>query len=302
MIQIGILPSNTRYELFFENSSVPVSLQDVSGKVAYASKTYAEEGLGENGRRMEKQIGGGKVVYHENLSTIRKLDQEIQKVTEKLEEENDLIRRENEIRSERISYETKNRLYDKLAIAVRDKAFLMDELLTRIVTEAKDVEGLDKEKLARAMILGAYVKRRGNLMLIAEESKQISVKELGNAIRESLEYFGLTGATWDYEEKGERLLSEEVILLTQDLFESILETKEQMESLLVLMDAREGFLFRMVFDGEEPPIDEHWRESELANAGLKLNVKSLDDVWRVNLFLEEDTKSDGAHPGKEGEA
>lgn len=214
MIQLGIMPSNTRYELFFENSPVSASIRDEGGIEVYASQNMiSEDDERRNSeekpwrkkdalRRNEKEIHGGKIVWYEDLTVIRTLDEEIRKVTEELEEENELIRQENEIRSERIRYETQNHLYDKIANAVKEKALAIDAILTELVNEnAKNpakagAEGLTetvKLRLVRAMVLGAYVKRMGNMMLITEESEKISTRELGSAIRESLEYFGLMG-------------------------------------------------------------------------------------------------------------
>ncbi len=321
MIQLGILPSNSRYSLFFENSPVLASIQDDAGEVIYASKQVKSQagapagdgaregklaGTGEREempgaqalRRSEKAIHGGKIVWYEDLAAIHRLDEEIQKVTEELEEENDLIRQENEVRSERISYETKNRLYDKIATAVKDKALAIDAILAELVRSnagafgggnaAGKLSETDRERLIRAMVLGAYVKRMGNMMLITEEAERISTRELASAIRESLEYFGLTGLPCDFQEKGEELLPARLVLLSYELLEELLENSEKTYSLMILLDARERYVLRIMLDARSLPADASWRKEELAAVGASLAVEYLDDTWRVTLREEAD--------------
>lgn len=275
-------------------------------------------------RRSEKAIHGGKILWGEDVSAIQKLDEEIQKVTEELEEENELIRQENEIRSERIRYETKNHLYDKIARAVREKALAIDAILEEFVKENRASATSDKnvnddryvpenvsERLKRAMILGAYVKRMGNMMLITEEADYVSTKELGSAVRESLEYFGMTGMPWDFQEKGEGLMPERLILLSYELFEELLENGEEICSLMVWLDTSESFLFRIMLDAVRVPLDGNWRMEEQKRLGVKLSVECVDETWRVTLRAEgmqqrtgrtDGTQKVSAHVGKEGEA
>ena len=334
MIQIGIMPNNSRYALFFKQSSLSARILDEEGNVVFASKAEesgkggnaTEDGLvdGKAERRSEKAIRGGKILWVEDVSAIQKLDEEIQKVTEELEEENELIRQENEIRSERIRYETKNHLYDKIAGAVRKKALAIDAILEELVNENRVSLAGDKdlnsngyvpenvrERLIRAMILGAYVKRMGNMMLITEEADYISTKELGSAVRESLEYFGMSGTPWDFQEKGERLLPERLILLSYDLLEELLENAEQICSLMVWLDVGDGFLFRIMLDSERVPLVATWRLEEQNRMGVKLSVECVDETWRVTLRAEgmqqrtgrtDGTQTLSAHVGKEGEA
>lgn len=325
MIQIGIMPGNSRYALFFEQSSLSASILDDGGNVIFSSKTQMpeEKGVSDKGaipdgeryRRSEKAIHGGKIIWSEDLTAIQRLDEEIQKVTEELEEENDLIRQENEIRSERIRYETKNHLYDKIAGAVREKALAIDTILEGLVSENKAVRentegGGDEHEivangLIQAMILGAFVKRMGNMMLITEEADRISTRELGSAVRESLEYFGLTGTPNDFQEKEERLLPSKVILLSYELLEEILESKDEIYSLMVYLDASEVFLFRILLDSEQIPVEETWRAKEIAAAGVRLFVEYVDDTWRVTLRedkMQGENRPSTLRDGKEAEA
>ncbi|MBR6381397.1 MAG: hypothetical protein IKS07_06975 [Lachnospiraceae bacterium] len=300
MIEIGILPSNSRYGLFFRNSPVHAEILDEEGTVIYASKTKpsATDGKEQAGdfasskalREREQSIHGGRVVWQEDLGAVRRLEKEIRKVTEDLEQENELIREESSVRSELIRYETRNRLYDRIAGAVREKALVIEELLS----DPEILKPQGKEKLIRAMVIGAYVKRMGNLILISEEKKEISVEELASAVRESLEYAALTGAATDFQLLGERSLPAKTLMLAYNLLETVLE-RADLTSLLVVMDCRDGFLFRILTEAPGCPVESSWRENEQAAAGTLLETEYVDDAWRLTLrFTGEDPG------GKEG--
>ena len=50
------------------------------------------------------------------------------------------------------------------------------------------------DKMRFACVLAAYIKRRSNLVMLAEKQENIDVGELSLAIKESLDYLSLTGA------------------------------------------------------------------------------------------------------------
>ena len=52
-----------------------------------------------------------------------------------------------------------------------------------------------RENLPRCLCLGAYVKQRGNLTILAEENRgQLRAGDIALAMRESMEYLRLAGA------------------------------------------------------------------------------------------------------------
>lgn len=302
MIQQGILPNNSRYELFFQKSPIRAVIMDKAGRVAYESGDYklmqfgqtdafAEtEGAGQgNYRRNEKEIQSGKVVWYEDMTAIQRIGEEIRKVTEQLEEENDLILQENEIRAERIGYETKNRLYDKIAKAVKEKAIAINELLNSEELRRQIVNGDEKwkERLVYATVQGVYVKRMGNLMLIAEENKTISTRELGISIKESLEYFALSGKAQELREKGDMMLPSGLILHAFEIYEDVMELAyEQIYSMAVKINCEKECFLSIEFDAGED-FEERFHiecmEEKLLAQGIKVSVTYLDDTWKVSL-------------------
>ena len=59
-------------------------------------------------------------------------------------------------------------------------------------TQLNGTEYIDKMRFA--CVLAAYIKRRSNLVILAEKQENIDVGELSLAIKESLGFLSLTGA------------------------------------------------------------------------------------------------------------
>lgn len=298
MIQLGILPNNSRYELFFQKSPLHAVIYDKAGKIAYESGDFhivnGKTDLNKEGnfRRSEKEIPGGRIVWYEDMTAVLRIGEEIAKVTEQLEEENDLIRQENEIRTERISYETKNRLYDKIADALKEKAVLINEMISskEFMEWMSSGDERWKEQLVHATVLGVYVKRMGNLMLITEENNTISTRELAISIKESLEYFALSGRTQELREKREEILPAKQILLAFEIYEKVMELAyDSIFSMAVRINHDDESLLSMEFDaGEEfgEQLEAVRKNEELRAVGGAIFIKNEDDTWQVNLQFQ----------------
>lgn len=281
MFQTGILPGNSHYGLFFNNGSIHAAILDAEGNIAFSSGDYSDAPPGENERICEQEIHGGKIIWRENLTEIRAMEKRILQATEQLADENELIRQENKIRAERIGYETKNRLYDKIAGAVKEQAMAIRDELQGDPEEEKLLE-----KLPRVAIRGAYVKRMGNLMLLADEKGTVSVRELGSAIRESLDSVRLLNCGAIFTAKGEEEIPAPYAMLTYAAFETALESGMQdmgNVSVRIHADKEKGFKALIETDGTKRPLPEAWRAKEMEKAGAELTVTSSDGTWSVRL-------------------
>lgn len=281
MIQTGILPSNSCYELFFRNGSMKAAILDKEGNPVFWSRDYGKAECGEHEKICEQEIHGGKVTWREDLTEIRFMENRLIEVTEQLADENELIRQENEIRAERIGYETKNRLYDKIAGAVREQAkAIRDEL------QDKPEEERLLEKLPRVAIWGAYVKRMGNIMILADQEGAISVQELGSAIRESLDGLALLKRPGSITVKGEENIPAPLVVLAYGAVEAVLEAgMEDADNVAIYIhvDREKGFEERIETDGKERPIPEGWKERELKRAGAEMTVLCSEGIWNIRL-------------------
>ncbi|MCR5510299.1 MAG: hypothetical protein K6F54_05055 [Lachnospiraceae bacterium] len=273
LIQLRLIPANSGYEQLFDRSGINACIYDHEGREVLSSSGWNIGSVDDDHVMRKKEISGGYVTWIENHSAINALNREYEEITDELEDENELIRHENEIRAERTSYETKNRLYNKIASAVRDQAGKCDELLS-------DLSGNEdsKDKLILATVLSAYIKRMGNLMLITDESLLISSDELALCIRESMEYMDYGNISCGLINDTEAELPRDYILSAYRLFEEMIEnTWGRLHSCEVLMKSAHEFGVTIALD-VRPDIN----ITSFENSGLtSLTVREEDDTYYI---------------------
>ena len=281
LIEIGLISSNSGYEGLFCRSNMDAVILDSSGKEVYTSgkyKPFTEEDL-PNIRK--SAVSGGVIVWTEDYSAIDRLNAEIRSATEEIEDENDLFREEGEIREERIRYETKNRLYDKIADKVRSQT----KLLRTILKEAPEAdEERFRERLLYATLLGAYIKRCGNLMLITDENREVSSEELSLSVRESMEYLRLSGCSCEVMEEGALSLPGELLILAFELYERVLETAyPAFHTISVELRAKTSFEMLICLDSPGLPLSADWKQDEIRRLGASLSLRYEDETAYIRL-------------------
>ena len=283
-IQIGLIPANSGYEILFDYSGINAAICDLSGNAILTSRNWSKNAGDADHQIRNEKISGGYVTWVEDISAINKLNKEIAEVTEELEEENEIIRQENEVRAERVSYETKNRLYNAIAKAVRPQAVKVDALLS------PDSDGkIGKEDLIYAAFLSAFIKRMGNLMLISDDKEVVSTEELGMAIRESMDYMKLSGIACELMEAEHKELPAQFIKYGYDLFEKLVEDAwGKLHSCVVMFEDKENFEITIAFDSDVCSISSDWRKKELAEFGGGLRVRNEDETFYVTITCMDD--------------
>ncbi|MCR4807270.1 MAG: hypothetical protein K5857_06305 [Lachnospiraceae bacterium] len=282
VILIGMISANTGYEELFDHSGIRACIFDTENRPVIASSEWSKELRGADRRIRMEPVSGGHVTWVEDLSSIHGLNRELSDIAEQLADENDLIRQENEIRAERVSFETKNRLYNRIATAVRGKALTVNGLLEELGREE------DEEKfrrgVIRAAILSAYIKRMGNLMLLTDEGRNLPIEELSMAIRESMDYLGLGGCVCDVITEGSSELPSSLGLLAYELFEAAVEDVWlSVHTVTVMLDCSEGFEMLIAMDTESHTIGASWEEDKIREAGGNLSVRYEDDTLYISL-------------------
>ncbi len=279
IIQTGILAANSGYSALFDYSTINACIFDKSHAPVLSSKGWKDE-IDEDHRICSEEVSGGSISWIEDLSTIRRLNAELEEVTEELEAENDLIRQENEVRAERVGYETRNRLYNRIAAAVRLQALKLDELLDKVSEDPQTF----KEELVYAAVLGAYIKRMGNLMLLTENSRRLDPEELALAINESLDYLALKGCVCDMQKKGQAKIASNLGLLAYELLEAVFEdTWSRLNSCQVLLDCTEVLKLNIAMDARPDSISSVWKDKQIKEAGGRLSSRYEDDTYYITL-------------------
>lgn len=213
-IGIGLIPSNKGYEALFMQSSLATQIADSEGNTVYASETASqltpeqkasEESLWLDRNTFLRRAGvrGGFVYWQNDMSGINAVNQELTELEERLSEETELIRLQNEDREKRAAIDEKNRVYDKIAEGVREQSQRIAELAgsAQLGGPAQDL-GDCNARMGWICFYGTYVKRYSNLVLLAENEGALPVAELSLAISESLHALSELGIAVTKREEG----------------------------------------------------------------------------------------------------
>ena len=276
-IQSGLLPSNTSYQQLFDATTIPVQIVDRDYQPHYVSAgalpvsemkmRQSESGTVHMGRSLlnSAPIYGGRVVWEDDISELTALQQQLQDAQEQLGEENTLLQAELELKEQRAKTDEKNRLYDRIAEEVEPQLIKTDMLLQRIAQEPENREKL----LAKVCVLGSYIKRRGNLLLLGEDAKRISARELEYCIRESLENLRLGEVFTSLNANCAGQLPLEHIVAAYDIYETVTER---------LLDNMTAMLVNLNCD----------------NAGIRMNIQMGCTEEIVQRVLEDISLSYGS--------
>ena len=141
--------------------------------------------MSENGIRLSgKPIWGGYVLWKENLSELQEILKELEDRKEELKDAN-LIEEENLRTKKQVEkLSVQNQLYDKIQKQTARQSTLLAKFMEAYAMEENEKER--KKILGKIVVIGAYIKRRSNLILIAEQSAMFPIRELELCFRETI--------------------------------------------------------------------------------------------------------------------
>lgn len=294
-IQSGHIPSNTNYDELFASSTVSAQIVDAAYKSYMVSGTAvaltegvmksAEAGPVDMGDTIlhSKAIIGGHVLWQDNVKQINELIEKLSYTQERLGESNELLRAELELKENRARTEEKNRLYDRIAKEVAPQLAKADELLKLAQTNPK----LAKSVIAKVSVICAYIKRRGNLLMLGEEGNRILARELEYCIRESLDNLRLGDVFTSFDSKcdGELKLYHAVVAF--DFFENLVERLlDDATAMLIHLDCKDGIVKMRLQIGCSEEVAEHVM-SELSVSYGTFQWDIQDQDVTVTLLLSE---------------
>ena len=286
-IRTGLIPSNSGYEALFFLSGMGGAIRDEDGTLLFRSRKYQSGTEDPDHPLMTVPIRGGTFSWRADRTSINALNDEIREATEQIENENDLVEQERRVNEERMRYETQNRLYDRIAVAVRPRILKIEEYLDRCQQDPANMASY----MRRISVLGTYVKRRGNLMLVADESKQASPEELMLALRESLDSLALSGIFTHLECSGTEPVSAPLLIAAYDLFEDIIDPLFlSLSAVTVELRADAGFSMTVRASADHDPVA-GWKTEELTAAGAHLETGFEDETCWARLSVEKEAAS-----------
>ena len=233
-IQCGLIQTNTGYEELFMVSRLGAQITDQGNTVCLASSNVkgltGEQRMSARTRPVladkttlikSKPIRFGHVLWQEDVSELTEAIEQIEENCRDLSERNRLRQENLETKKKILSLQEKNRAADVLNRETAGQISMIEHLLTLYDTEndAKKREKL----LAGAAVLGAYIKRYGNLLLVSHREETADIRDLSRCFEDSFVNLELLDV------KCLCTLPADVILATKDMlriyrtFETILE-------------------------------------------------------------------------------
>ena len=294
-IQSGLIPSNTNYYELFRSSTVSAQIVDADYQPCMVSGTLAP--LTEDVMRSaeaepvdlgdtilhSKAITGGHVLWQDDVKQINDLIEQLRDTQERLGESNELLKAELELKENRARTEEKSRLYDRIAKEVAVQLAKAEELLKLAESDPKQT----KSAIAKVSVICAYIKRRGNLLMLGEEGNIIPAIELEYCIRESLDNLRLGDVFTSFDSKCDGTLKLEHAVAIFDFYENIVERLlDDATAMLIHLDCKDGFIKMRLQIGCNQDIAEHTL-SELSIPCGTFEWDIQDEDVTVTLLLSE---------------
>ncbi len=248
-IHSGLLPSNTGYQAVFDNTTIPVQIVDrdyqphfVSGSALPVSEEQMRQtehstvDLGDT-LLSSAPIKAGRVVWQDDITRLNDLRIRLRDTMEQLGEENTLLQAELELKESRAKADEQNRLYDRITQEVEPQLIKADELLHRI----EKGEHNSRNLIAKVCVLGSYIKRRGNLLLLGEDSGIVQTRELEYCIRESMDNLNLAGMFTSFHSSCSGSMCLDHIIAAYDFYEVLVERLlNEMTAMMVNLTCIDG--------------------------------------------------------------
>lgn len=249
-IQSGLIASNTNYHTLFNSSTIAAQIVDSDYNPCYTSSSAISltqdemKKIGKQPVRSQntilhaKPIKAGHVLWQDDVTELNALMTRLKDAQDKLGRKNELLQAELKLKEQQAQLEEKSRLYDQIT----GEAAPQIEKIEALLEKASDPL-LTHSVLSQMCVIGSYVKRRSNLLLLGKESPTVHARELEYCIRESLDNLQLSSVSvmLDADCEGELRLA--AILCAYDYYENLVEKMlERLTALMVRISCKNGIL------------------------------------------------------------
>lgn len=233
-IWCGLIPTNSSYDRLFRHSTLSAQITDKDYQMYYSSEnlhpvseeimrqTEKEPVMLENGIRLcGAPIRAGYILWEEDVSELQEILKELEDLKEELRDAN-LIEEENLSTKKRIAQlAVKNQLYDEVQKQTAGQIRFLLRLINRY-PQCRD-ENEQRKLLGRIAVIGAYLKRRSNLIFITARSPVVSVNEVKLCIEESIRNLSVYGADCSFLCRSDAVVSGDTAIRIYDCFEAVVE-------------------------------------------------------------------------------
>ena len=289
-IRCGFIQANTHYMELFDASTVGAQITDKEYRVFLSSRTakhfstelmrQTENGsvMLEGGLRLSgAPVHGGHVIWSEDMSALMEVLDELREAKEELEDSNGILEEENAVRAREAHIAEQERLYNIIQRDTAKQIGLMDKLI-----EQAERSGTDEERvrlLRQMLVIGAYLKRRSNLVFLADKTSALDTKELALTFRESLDNLEMYGVDCGFRSELTGSVLAVHIMTMYDFFEEITERSlDCMGCLTVYACKRDGKLLLIINTDSAADL------SSLASESATVR-QDEDGEWQLTLHL-----------------
>lgn len=288
-VQCGFIQANTHYMELFYASTAGAQITDKDYHVILSSvaaknvdtetlaKTKNEPVMLKGGLRLSGAlIKKGHVVWTEDMSPLLKVLEELQEAKENLEDSNKILEEEHALKKREAHIMEQDRLYNIIQHDTAHQICLMDTM----IKQAETADGDEKRKLLQKMlVIGAYLKRRSNLVFLADKSSMLDSNELVLTIGESLDNLEVCGIFCGFRtELTEPVLAYQIIAM-YDFFENVVERAlDRICSITVYAGKRDGSLFLNINTDSTADFSDFVSDN--------INVeRDEDNEWKLTLRM-----------------
>lgn len=233
-IKTGLIQSNSHYDELLKCSGLGVVVVDNDFTVHYCSddavvlpKNQMQETLQnaimlDTGIRVAaSEIRGGYTIYQEDISELLEILDELKVLREELNDANAVSMQNYQMNKKIRILAEKNRLHDELHRQTARQINLLKDWLTKL---SKTEDKKEKEKLLRRIVVvGAYLKRRNNLILVSEQDGMLKVAELELSIQEMMKNLKVTGVNCASSVQFDTDVPSDVVMQLFDFYEYVIE-------------------------------------------------------------------------------
>lgn len=257
-IKTGLVQSNTHYDELLKCSGLGVAVVDSGYTVHYRSEdallltpaqmkaTEKAPVILDGGIRLSGwAIRGGHTLWQEDLSELLEILDELKELRAELEGANAVTMQNYRMDKQIRALAEKNRLHDELHKQTARQIDLLNDWLKKLTQT--DAPGEKRELLRRIVVVGAYLKRRNNLILVNEQDGRIKEEELALSIREMMRCLQLAGVHCAGSVELGTDLPADVAMRLFDFYEYVVEQAfDGLSSLLARFFFRDGCFYGCV--------------------------------------------------------
>lgn len=253
-IQCGLIQSNTHYNDLLLSCTLRVQLTDPEYQRLLSSRSAEPIPLQimrqtetgpvrlDGGLRLSgAPVRGGHVLWTEDVSELLEVLEELQDVKDSLEDNNALLRAEYTLKAREAHIAEQDRLYNIIQRETAPRIKLLAELTDACETMGDEAQR--KQILGKMAVIGAYLKRRSNLIFLADKTPLFQEKELHLTFGESMDNLELCGITCGLLSELEGPVEARQLMKMYDLFEEIVERSiDTMSTITVCIGPADGAL------------------------------------------------------------